>query len=216
MKRFFSIDNPVMRVLVKLFDIIALSVIWVVFSAPIVTMGAASTALYAAIYHHVRLGEGYLWKTFWNAFKENFKRATLAWLPLLAMILFLVFDIITIRYLIKNGHPLGAIFGVLLVLLFVAVVWAQFLFAYCARFEANVKDSLRYSFYLLMAHPLRSLAIMLLVVGLAALVLAIPGLAILCPAGTVLITSYLIEAVFMKHMSDDDRERTEQELSDHD
>lgn len=216
MKRFFSLDNPVMMVLVKLFDVIALSVIWAVFSAPIITMGAASTALYATVYHHVRLGEGYLWKTFWEAFKENFKWSTLTWLPMLGMILFLLFDIITIRYLIKNGHPLGAIFGILIVLLFVAVVWAQFLFAYCARFDGTVKDSLRYSFYLLMAHPLRSIAIMLLVVGLGALVLAIPGLAILYPAGQVWITSYLIEAVFMKHMSEDDRERTEQELSDHD
>ncbi len=216
MKRFFSIDNPVMKVLVKLFDLIALSVIWIGFSAPIITMGAASTALYATVYHHVRLGEGYLWKTYWEAFKENFKRATLSWLPMLAMILFLIFDIITIRYLIKNGHPLGAIFGILIVLLFVAVVWAQFLFAYCARFDGTVKDSLRYSFYLLMAHPLRSIGIMLLVVGLGALVLAIPGLAILYPAGQVWVTSYLIEAVFMNHMSEDDRERTEQELSDHD
>ena len=216
MKRFFSIDNPVMRVLVKLFDIMALSVIWVVFSAPVFTMGAASTALYATVYHHVRLGEGYLWRTFWEAFKENFKRATLSWLPMLGMILFLIFDIITIRFLIKAGHPLGPIYGILIALLFVAIVWAQFLFAYCARFEANVKDSLRYSFYLLMAHPLRSIAIMLLVVGLAALVLAIPGLAILYPAGQVFITSYLIEAVFMNHMNDDDRERTEHELNDHD
>ena len=216
MKRFFSIDNPVMRVLVKLFDVIALSVIWAVFSVPIFTIGAASTALYATVYHHVRLGEGYLWKTFWESFKDNFKRSTLAWLPMLAMILFLIFDIITIRFLIKNGHPLGAIFGVLLVLLLVSAVWAQFLFAYCARFDGTVKDSLRYSFYLLMAHPLRSIGIMLLIFGLAALILVVPGLAILYPAGTVWITSYIIEDVFMKHMSDDDRERTKQELSDHD
>ena len=216
MKQLFSVDNPIMRVLVKLFDVIALSVLWFVFSIPIFTIGASSTARYAAVYHHVRLGEGYLWQTFWESFKENFKRSTLAWLPMLGMILFLIFDVVTIRYLIKNGHPLGALFGILLVLLFVAAVWAQYLFAYCARFEGGVKDMLRYSFYLLMAHPLRSIGIMLLILGLAALVLAIPGLAILYPAGTVWITSYMIESVFMRHMSEDDRERTEKELNDHD
>ena len=54
MRRLFDINNPLMRFLIALFDLLALSVLWVVFSLPIVTLGAASTALYSAAFHHVR------------------------------------------------------------------------------------------------------------------------------------------------------------------
>ena len=108
--KIFNPENPLMRFLTKVFDCIALNVLWVVFSLPIFTIGAASTAVYTTIYHHIRLGEGYFWSSFLRAFKENFKRSTLAWLPLLFMLIFLIFDVLWLRALIKNGQPLGALF----------------------------------------------------------------------------------------------------------
>ena len=83
MKQLFDLNNPVMRFIIKLFDCMLLSVLWVVFSLPVFTMGAASTALYSAVYHHIRREEDYLWHSFYSAFRENFKRSTLAWLPML-------------------------------------------------------------------------------------------------------------------------------------
>lgn len=211
MRRLLDIDNPVMRLIIKLFDCMILSVLWVVFSLPVITMGAASTALYAAVYHHIRKDESYLWKSFWSAFKENFKRSTLAWLPMLAMILFLLYDVLALRALIQNGNPLGRLFGVILVLLFVAAVWAVYLAAYCARFQGSVKDMLRYSFFLMMSHPLRSIGVMIAVVGSIALTLVVPGFAAILPALAFLISSILIEQVFMQHMRPEDLERTQEE-----
>ena len=92
MRRLLDINNPIMRFLTAMFDLMALSVLWVVFSLPIFTMGAASTALYSAAYHHVRKGEDYLWNSFFSAFKENFKRSTLTWLVALAILGFLGAD----------------------------------------------------------------------------------------------------------------------------
>ena len=211
MRRLLDIDNPVMRLIIKLFDCMILSVLWVVFSLPVITMGAASTALYAAVYHHIRKDESYLWRSFWSAFKENFKRSTLAWLPMLAMILFLLYDVLALRALIQNGNPLGRLFGVILVLLFVAAVWAVYLAAYCARFQGSVKDMLRYSFFLMMSHPLRSIGVMIAVVGSIALTLVVPGFAAILPALAFLISSILIEQVFMQHMRPEDLERTQEE-----
>lgn len=209
--KLFSWDNPLMRFFVKVFDCMALNVLWVVFSLPIFTIGAASTAVYTTLYHHVRLNEGYLWRTFWTAFKENFKRSTLAWLPLLFMLAFLVFDVLWLRALIKNGQPLGALFGVILVFLGVALVWGLFLFAYCARFNGTAKETIRYSFYLMMAHPLRSLAIMLIEVAAVAVMLLVPGLVVVLPSASVWISSFLIEQIFLKHMQPDDVEKTLEE-----
>ena len=53
MKRLLSIDNPIMRFIIKIFDCMILSVLWLVFSLPVITMGAATAALYSAVYHHI-------------------------------------------------------------------------------------------------------------------------------------------------------------------
>jgi len=209
--KIFNPENPLMRFLTKVFDCIALNVLWVVFSLPIFTIGAASTAVYTTIYHHIRLGEGYFWSTFRTAFKENFKRSTLAWLPLLFMLIFLIFDVLWLRALIKNGQPLGALFGVILVFLAVAIVWGLFLFAYCARFNGTAKETIRYSFYLMMAHPFRSLAIMLIQLATLAVLLLVPGLAIVLPSASVWASSFLIEQIFLKHMQPADVEKTLEE-----
>ena len=104
MKRLLDIDNPVIRFIIKIFDCMLLSVLWLAFSLPIITMGASNTALYAAVFHHIRRDESYLWRSFWGAFKENFKRSTLAWLPMLAMILFLAYDAMALHLLIRSGN----------------------------------------------------------------------------------------------------------------
>ena len=211
MKRLLDMNNPVMRFIVHVFDCMVLSVLWLVFSLPIVTMGAASTALYSAVFHHVRHDEGYLWQSFWSAFCENFKRSTLSWLPMLGMILFLAYDVLALHRLIQLGNPLGRLFGVLLVLLAVALVWSVYLAAYTARFNGSVKDVLRLSFYLMMAHPLRSIGVMIAVLGALAMILVIPGLAAILPAVSVWVASPLIEQVFLLHMRPEDAKRTKDE-----
>lgn len=211
MRRLLDIDNPVMRFIVHVFDCMLLSVLWAVFSLPIITMGAASTALYATVYQRIRKDEGYLWSCFWTAFRENFKRSTLAWLPMLVMILFLIYDLLALRALIQNGNPLGRLFGVILALLCVASVWSVYLAAYSARFQGSVADTLRYSFYLMMSHPLRSFGVMVAVLGSIAMILVVPGLAAILPAAANWVASPLIEQVFLLHMRPEDAKRTKDE-----
>lgn len=71
-----------MRALSKLFDIGWLSLIYVVFCVPLVTIGAATTSLYYVSAKVLRKDRGYVWSEFWHSFKLNFKPATLIWLIL--------------------------------------------------------------------------------------------------------------------------------------
>ena len=52
MRRLLDINNPIIRFLTAVFDLMALSVLWALFSLPVFTMGAASAALYSAAYTH--------------------------------------------------------------------------------------------------------------------------------------------------------------------
>lgn len=207
MKRFFDIDSPLMRNLVRIFDCMCLSVLWIVFSIPIITMGASSAAMYITVLKYIRRDEGYLWRTFWGAFKENLKRSTLAWLPALALLALLTVDALVFRSMAINGDFLGNLYWVILVLICVAVTWTAYLSAYCARFNGSVKDVLRFSFILMTYHPIKSLGVFLPVLAAAALVLVMPGLLVAAPAVACWIGSVTIEKVFLLHMRPEDLER---------
>lgn len=211
MRRLLDINNPIMRFLTAMFDLMALSVLWVVFSLPIFTMGAASTALYSAAYHHVRKGEDYLWNSFFSAFKENFKRSTLTWLVALAILGFLGADALLLRSLILQGYSFGWFYGVTLALVVLALTWTVYLAAYAARFNGTVKEVLRYSFMLLRAHPVKMLCVMVLLMGGMALALTLPATVIFIPATVYWGATFPIEWTFLKHMRPEDKARMEKE-----
>ena len=214
MRRLLDINNPIMRFLTAMFDLMALSVLWVVFSLPIFTMGAASTALYSAAYHHVRKGEDYLWNSFFSAFKENFKRSTLTWLVALAILGFLGADALLLRSLILRGYPFGWFYGVTLALLLLALTWTVYLAAYAARFNGTVKEVLRFSFMLLRAHPVKMLCVLALVVGGIALALTLPAMVAFIPGTVYWAATFPIEWTFLKHMRPEDKARTEKEIAE--
>lgn len=211
MRRLLDINNPIMRFLTAMFDLMALSVLWVVFSLPIFTMGAASTALYSAAYHHVRKGEDYLWNSFFSAFKENFKRSTLTWLVALAILGFLGADALLLRSLILQGYSFGWFYGVTLALVVLALTWTVYLAAYAARFNGTVKEVLRYSFMLLRAHPVKMLCVLALVMGGMALALTLPATVVFIPATVYWGATFPIEWTFLKHMRPEDKARMEKE-----
>ena len=211
MRRLLDINNPIIRFLTAVFDLMALSVLWVVFSLPVFTMGAASAALYSAVYHHVRKGEDYLWNSFWTAFKENFKRSTLAWLAALAILAFLGGDALLLRSLILGGYSFGWFYGVTLALLVLALTWTVYLAAYAARFDGTVKEVLRFSFMLFRAHPVKMLCVLALVVGGIALALTLPAMVVFIPATVYWGATFPIEWTFLKHMRPEDKARVEKE-----
>lgn len=85
MSGLFSLDGFLGRSLSRLADLIVLSILWIVFSLPIVTLGASTTALYTMTLRMVRDEEGKIAAGFFRAFKENFKSATCIHLFLLLL-----------------------------------------------------------------------------------------------------------------------------------
>ena len=84
-KGFFDLDGPFNRIATFVFDMIFLNILWLLFSLPIITMGASTTALFYVIGKRHRKEDGYLFKDFWKSFKMNFKQATIIWTIILIM-----------------------------------------------------------------------------------------------------------------------------------
>lgn len=212
MRGLFDMEGPLMNGLGKITDCILLSLCWISLSLPIVTMGAASGALYRTVYRCIRRDEGNMLKGFWETFRKNLKMGILVWLPILAVYAFLIVDAIVLRGLASQGQPLARLFGIVIVLIGVASVWAAYCTAYCVRFEGSVKDILWLCFFLVLSHPAMTLMILVYMALGIALALMVPFLVLFLPAAICLGISFPMEKVFLKHMHPEDIEKVENGL----
>lgn len=209
MRSLFDMESPLMNALGKIFDCIMLSVCWVLASVPVVTMGTACGALYRTVYRCIRRDEGYPLKVFWDTWRKNLKTGILTWLPVLAVYIFLIADAIILRGLASQGRPMARLFGIVIVLIGVASVWAAYCTSYCVRFEGSLKEVLWLSFFLVLSHPLMTIVILLLLTMGFALALMVPFLVLFLPALICLAISFPMERVFLKHMHPEDIEKVQ-------
>ena len=207
MKRFFDLESPLMVFLFQVFDMIYLSILWIVTSIPIITVGVSSTALYTAVHRCIQKGESHIWSTFWTAFRENWRRATLVWLVALAMLALLTLDALVFRNMIVRGEWMGNLYWVILVLICVVVTWVVYLSAYCARCHGGVRETLWISLLLMLLHPVQVLWVFLPILGGAVIGLSIPGLLVFLPAPVCWLGSITIEKVLRVHMQPEDLEK---------
>lgn len=93
MGKILSIDSPLWMILNKITDTIVLSLLFIVTSVPIVTMGSSLCALYYMMFRIADNTEGHIVRGYFKAFKENFKKSTPVWLMCLLAGLVLAGDI---------------------------------------------------------------------------------------------------------------------------
>ena len=75
----FNPQNKFFMFMEKVMNLCLLGILWALFSLPVITVGASTAALFQYTLRLTRDEEGYVWKSFWNAFKKNFVPATMVW-----------------------------------------------------------------------------------------------------------------------------------------
>ena len=125
-KRLFQSDNPFNSFLTLVFDMMELSILWLVFCLPIITIGASTTALYYEAMKLVRDEGSSVSKGFLKSFKENFKESVPFTLIELLIVAVLVFDFHYLRAKETAGASIS--YGILLFAAILAV--AVFSYAY--------------------------------------------------------------------------------------
>lgn len=73
----FHFDGKLYRFLVKFWNIIWIGILWIIFSIPVFTIGASSSAAYYAMMKAVRKGLERPTHEFFKSFKENFKQGSI-------------------------------------------------------------------------------------------------------------------------------------------
>ncbi len=205
MGNFLSTDGPLFEGLTYITNIIYVSALWILFSIPVITIGASSTALYYTVTKVIRHGRSYIFREFWQSFKSNLKQSTAVWLIYLVLMGVLLVDI---RVMGAFGNTVAQTlqFVFLAGICMVSGVMVYAL-SYIARFTQNVRHILTNSVLMAIRHLPKTL---LLIVILVAAVLGcyLFGIAIIfVPAVAALLDSLILESIFVQYMSKEDLEK---------
>lgn len=205
MNRIFNMDNGVFRVLSKIIDCIYLSLIFLITCIPVFTIGASMTALYYTVQKVLKNDRGYVGGEYWHAFKTNFKQGTIIWLIVLAAGLLLLGDYKIMQAMSEAGNALGKVYPFFAVMLVFEVLWCTYMFPYLSRFENKTKVIMKNAALIAIMNLPRTLLIALLTLAAGLVVYIVPILIFIVPALYTWMLNLILEKVFRKYMSEEDR-----------
>jgi uncharacterized membrane protein YesL len=147
----FSYESRFSQLFLKLSYSCWLNVLWTLCSLPVVTAGAATTALYAVCLKIADENETNITKHFFKAFRENLKQATRLWLIMLAAGILLIADGIIVYHLRSSSSGALAVMWTLNLALLIGasiiyVMILTFVFPLTAKFANTDKAMLLNAF----------------------------------------------------------------------
>lgn len=145
----FSYNSPVMRFLERVFDLVVLNLLTLVLCIPIVTAGAAMTALYKTLFD-IRQQKGRTLITFWQTFRAEFRPALP--LGLLAFVAIAAYG--GYLYLLYAQLAAEAAWAWITVAAIGALFFfpMTFVFPLFAKFQNTIKKTIVNAFYMSIRH----------------------------------------------------------------
>mgnify|MGYP003226815856 CR=1 FL=1 len=133
MKSIFNLDSPVMTILTEIADLIILNLIYLFFCMPIVTIGAATAALYRVMLNY-----------------EKGESATILFLIMLIPMACMLYYFLVIAASIYGGSKLTLVMSCIAALI-IMMLWS-FLWPMQAQFENKIGSTIKNSLILSIVH----------------------------------------------------------------
>ena len=132
----FEEGNPFQGFLNKMTDLLILNLITLLLCLPVITAGAALTAMHYVLLKMVRGEEGYILQSFFRAFKREFRQATIMWFLFMALAALMVS---TLTMVLQGGgsYPLWLPSSILVVAV-LELICMIYSFAMQSRFDNSV------------------------------------------------------------------------------
>lgn len=147
----FSYENPVMQTMMTVGDLIILNFLFVFCSLPIFTIGAAQAGMYTAMRVMCdKEDDSSLVKAFFRGFKSGFGKVTVAW-----GLMNVITAVVAYCSMWCYGFGLPA-WACILPVVIIAWFGAQ-IPAIHSRFDCTAGQLIRNSWFLVIAHPIRTL-----------------------------------------------------------
>lgn len=196
----FNSEAPFWRLMSSLVDILALSLLWVFTSVPIVTLGAATAALYDASAKCVRQGKSGALSRYFHTFRRELVTGLLITLIFLVGLFLLM---IPLRFFwaavvadLTGARVALAAYAIFLVFPLGALCWV---FPILSRFTFTPLGAVKVSFQFSLAYLPRTflLVLTLLAAGLVSALYWAPVLVLPCLVA--LLWSLVMEPLFSRH-----------------
>ena len=194
MDRFFDANNPVMQFLSRIVDLAILNMMTIACMIPVVTAGAAITAMNNVLIHLVRKDETYVWKMFIKSFRQNLKQGI--GLGLLFTAVFAVAGI-ELMMLHSIDAKSSTMFMIIITVIGVCVFGVGiYTFALLSRFENTVRGTLFNAVSLALGHIPRTIGMLAICAAWAAFLWFAHGITLLLILYGLTIPGYLCVMIY--------------------
>ncbi len=150
MKGLFHYDGYLNKILTKIMYIVAVNLLFIIASVPLVTIGASWTAMHTVLFQFLQNDEPDILKTFFKSFRENLKKASCIWIGMLAVAATLVFNYYALYHMAGAWTEIVRIFFNF-ILLFWGVLWI-YVFPAIAYYQNSILGYLQFSIRVALAH----------------------------------------------------------------
>lgn len=197
MNKIFGLDSPLIQILNKVADLMILNLLWLVLCIPIITIGPATTAMYYVTLKLAKNEESYIFRSFFQSFRQNFKQATLIWLGMLVAGAIILVDV---RFFNMQGGTFNFIvsvfFKVLLVLYCVLLIYV---FPTLSRFDNTSRKIMKNAMFLAIKHLPSTIIICAIVVVGGIITIKYPIAIFLVFSGVAYASSIFFVKIFDKY-----------------
>lgn len=194
-------DSLLMNIWELVLGYIYLTIVWLLFCLPLVTIGAATSAFYGTARRYLMAREGHLLPTFWKTFRGSFRQATVLWL-LSAAAGFLIFQGVRIMQAFSDSAWSGAFQGVQVLCLSLIIAMLLYALPSIARFDNRLVEIFKNSLLLSIRHFGKTLLILVLIAAGSLVIWLLPVFLIILPSLIMLFWCYWLEKIFALYLPD--------------
>lgn len=212
MSRAFNFEGPVFTFLSRLADLFWLNLLFIVCCIPVITIGAATTALYYVTLKMAKDEEGYITRSYFKSFKENFKQATVIWIGFLVVGMIMITDLRIVNggntAEILSSPALGNVIMVAVFLMGIVILMVgTYIFPILAQFDNTIKNTAKNAFLISIRHLPYTIAMLFITAIPVVLIWFFPALFILVLimfSATAYFNSKLFNKIFVLYMPKED------------
>lgn len=192
MQALFSPDSKFMLAMSRICDLLILNILFLLSCVPVFTIGAASTALYAVCFRFGTEREEGIVKSYFRAFRDNFRQSTALWLILLLCGGTACWNTLFFYQMSGLIHSIFLLFAVLFALV---LLIGAYIFPLLSQFDNDSRSSLKNALILSIGYLPRS--IVMAVINVFPFALLLWNLYLFFQTGFIWISIYFSAAAYL-------------------
>lgn len=196
----FNPENSFWNFMGKITDVACMSLLWVITSLPLFTIGASTAAFYHYTMDAIKDMEGGVWSTYFRGFRASFKKATLLWLLQMVLFVFLSANLFAAwkLYLAKGILGLGMLsLSVCGMLLFLGT--GVYVYPILVCYDFPLKKILQDSVVMAVRNPHVTVSVFGIFAIAGVLIYYLSGFFFFWIGLAIFFSSYFIWGVFLKY-----------------